>query len=159
MSNFVPHSGGMRFKLDDDDARMIVSGADSDGRYSLLEWTVAAGKILAEDAPRDYGPHLHRGLEETFHIQEGSLEFLIGEEVVTMNAGDFVRVPPGVKHGYLNSSGKPVKMLVGFTPGGFEELFVRYRTDTDETKVDNFVADATRDHQSEFGLPNPTRPL
>jgi len=32
----------------------------------------------------DFAPHLHRGCEETFLIQSGSLEFLIGDEVVTL---------------------------------------------------------------------------
>ena len=155
MDHFVPMTGGMRFKLDDDDARMIVSGEDTEGRYSLLEWTVAAGQIPTDHEPRDYGPHLHRGCEETFLIQEGSLEFLIGDEVVVMSAGDFVRVPPGVKHGYQNISGKPVKMLVSFTPGGFEALFVKYRTDQGTVEGKGFLYDATTDHQSEFGLPHP----
>lgn len=155
MKYFVPSSGGESFKSDEDHGRLIVSGRDTDGRYSLLGWTVAAGSVLGEGEPRDYGPHLHRGCEETFLIQAGSLEFLIDDQVVTMTAGDFVRVPAGVKHGYQNTSGSPVTMLVTFTPGGFEELFLKYRTDQSEIKDDNFIADATNDYQSEFGLLNP----
>tara|TARA_R110002110_G_scaffold10551_4_gene51955 strand:- start:175 stop:654 length:480 start_codon:yes stop_codon:yes gene_type:complete len=154
MNQVVPLAGGERFLAGEDEARLIVSGNDTDGRYSLLEWTVAAVNE-SETSPRDYGPHLHRRYEETFHIQEGSLEFLIGEHVVTLNTGDFVRVPPGTKHGYLNVSGAPVKMLVMFSPGGMEELFLKYRTDQEEIKGAGFVSDATRYHGSEFGLPNP----
>jgi len=153
---YVTHlSGGERFLAGDDEARLIVSADDTDGRYSLLEWTVAAGQPLDDNESKDYGPHLHRRCEETFHIQEGSLEFLISEEVVTLNAGDFVRVPPGTKHGYINVSGEPVKMLVMLSPGGLEELFLKYRSDQDEIKGAGFVSDATRYHGSEFGLPNP----
>ena len=46
-------------------------------------------------------------------------------------AGDFVRVPAGMRHGYRNLSGAPVEMVVTFVPGGFEALFLEYRTDTD----------------------------
>jgi mannose-6-phosphate isomerase-like protein (cupin superfamily) len=155
MSHVVPLAGGERFKLGEDDARLIVSGNDTDGRYSVIEWIVAASEKTPDKNIRDYGPHLHRRCEETFLIQEGSLEFLIDNEVVVMNAGDFVRVPPGVKHGYQNTSGSPVKMLVTFTPGGFEELFLKYRTDQNEIRGAGFVSDATRYYGSEFGLPNP----
>lgn len=155
MTTVVPYSSGERFEAGDDRARLIVSGNDTDGRYSLLQWTVAAGPKLSEEDSKDYGPHLHRRTEETFHIQEGSLEFLIGNEIVTLNEGDFVRVPPGTKHGYCNVSGKPVRLLVTFTPGGLEELFVKYRSDQEEVIGAGFVSDATRYHGSEFGLPNP----
>ena len=67
----------------------------------------------------------------------------------------FVRVPPGVRHGYQNVSGSPVEMLVSFTPGGFEELFLKYRSDQLEVTGEGFVSDATRYHDSEFGLPYP----
>ncbi len=153
--NVVLNSGGERFEDGDDRARMIVSGEETEGRYSLLEWTIAAGDQLAESEARDYGPHLHRGVEETFHIQEGSLEFLIGEEVVTLNAGDFVRVPPGTKHGYCNVSGRAVRMFVGFSPGGFESLFIKYRSDQVEMPGPGFLKDATENYDSEFGLSHP----
>ena len=155
MVRVVPKNMGVHFQAGEDEARLIVSADDTDGRYSLLEWTVAADKNLEESKSRDYGPHLHRQCEETFHILSGSLAFLIGDEPVVLNAGDFVRVPPGTRHGYVNVSGSPVKMLVMFSPGGFEELFLKYRSDQEEIKGDGFIADATRDHDSEFGLPNP----
>ena len=154
MGNVVKKSGGTAFEAGADSARIIVSANDSDGRYSLLEWTVAANEEPAGDK-RDYGPHLHRRCEETFLIQSGSLEFLIGDDVVMLQAGDFVRVPPGVRHGYQNVSGKPVEMLVTFTPGGIEELFLKYRSDQTEFKGAGFVFDATHYHSSEFGLPYP----
>jgi mannose-6-phosphate isomerase-like protein (cupin superfamily) len=155
MVGVVPKTGGVFFEAGPDRARLIVSANDTDGRYSLLEWTVAAGRRLAEGEPRDYGPHLHRRYEETFLIQSGSMEFLIGDKVVLLEQGDFVRVPPGVRHGYQNTSGKPVDMLVMFSPGGLEELFLKYRSDQAEVKGGGFISDATRYHASEFDLPNP----
>ena len=152
MDYVIPLSGGERFKLGEDEARLIVSGKDTGGRYSMLEWTVAASKLLREEEARDYGPHLHNGCEETFQIQEGTLEFLIDGELVKLEAGDFVRVPPGVKHGYQNTSGNPVKMLVTYSLGGFEELFLKYRTDQGEVEGEGFISDATNLYESDFGL-------
>ncbi|NKB97362.1 MAG: cupin domain-containing protein [Pseudomonadales bacterium] len=154
MSYVVSKSGGVAFESGEDRARIIVSANDSCGRYSLLEWTVAANELPVGEQ-REYGSHLHHRCEETFLIQSGSLEFLIGDEVATLSAGDFARVPPGVRHGYQNVSGEPVVMLVTFTPGGIEELFLKYRSDQPEIKGAGFVSDATRYHGSEFGLPYP----
>ncbi len=155
MTNVIEKTGGVSFEAGEDRARIIVSANDSDGRYSLLEWTVAAGPKLSAEDERSFGPHLHRRCEETFLIQSGELEFLIDDEVVLLKEGDFVRVPPDTRHGYQNTSGEPVDMLVTFTPGGIEELFLKYRSDQSDVKGAGFVSDATRYHGSEFGLPFP----
>ena len=155
MAQFISHTGGTSFEDGDDHGRIIVSGDDTDGAYSLLEWTIGAGTKLDPDGTRDYGMHLHGECEETFLIKSGSLEFVIGGEIIQMTAGDFVRVPPNTTHGYQNVSGRPVEMLVGFYPAGFESLFVKYRTDQDATPTPGFVEEATADYASQFGLPNP----
>jgi mannose-6-phosphate isomerase-like protein (cupin superfamily) len=157
MNQVVRESGGIHFKSEEDEARLIVSGEDTGGQYSLLDWTVAPElEATGPDTP-DYGVHLHRQCEETFLIISGSLEFLIGDEIVVLGGNDFVRVPAGVPHGYRNSSGETVRMLVGFVPAGLEELFVRYRTDQDTIPKEGFVAEATRRFASEFGLPSPAK--
>ena len=138
---------GLSFEDGADRGRVIVSGADTGGRYALMEWMVAADPA----PPPGHGAHLHRECEETFLIRSGELEFLLGEAVTMLKAGDFVRVPPGVRHGYRNTSGEPVDMLVTFHPAGLEMLFVKYRTDGGGPSAgDGFVADATRLHASEF---------
>lgn len=138
---------GLAFEDGDDRARVLVFGRDTGGRYSLMEWTVAPGPAPATG----YGPHLHREIEETFLIRSGRLDFLLGDAVTTLGPGDFVRVPPGMRHGYANTSGEPVEMLVSFVPGGLEELFVKYRTDADGPQSgDGFVADAAALFASEF---------
>jgi quercetin dioxygenase-like cupin family protein len=150
----VSAGDGVSFEDGPDRGRILVFGRDTGGRYSLLEWTVAAGEPCADDAPRQYGPHRHHQIEETFYVRSGALEFLLEDRVTTLNAGDFVRVPPGVRHGYANVSGSEVELLVGFHPGGFEELFVKYRTDqADPPAGDGFIADATRLYASEFETP------
>jgi len=142
---------GVPFEDGPDRGRILVSGLDTGGQYSLLEWTVAAGDAIAADAPRQYGAHRHREIEETFYVRSGALEFLLGDTVTTLTAGDFVRVPPGVRHGYANVSGAEVELLVSFHPGGFEELFVKYRSDQQPSPADNgFIEDATRLFASEF---------
>ena len=134
-----------------DRGRILVFGRDTGGVYGLMEWTVAPAATA--DTPQSYGAHRHGGCEETFRVLSGSLEFLLDEAVVTLGPGDFVRVPPGVRHGYANVSGAPVELLVSFHPGGLEELFLKYRTDgTGSPAGDGFTADAERLFGSRFDL-------
>ena len=137
---------GVAFADGADRGRILVSGAETNGRYSLMEWTVAPST-----GPLGYGPHRHHQIEETFLIRSGHLQFLLDDQITTMGPGDFVRVPPGTRHGYANISGQPVEMLVSFYPGGFEQLFVKYRTDHDNPlDGSGFIFDATADFDSEF---------
>ena len=139
---------GDAFEDGADRGRVLVSGHDTGGRYALMEWTVAprpAGQAVA------YGPHRHFELEETFCIRVGHLEFLLDETVTTLGPGDVVRAPPGIRHGYANTSGGAVEMLVGFHPGGFEALFLKHRTDQpDPPPAEAFIEEATRLHTSAF---------
>ncbi len=146
----ITGNDGVAFEDGPDRGRVLVFGRDTDGRYSLMAYRIAPGDSAAEAI--DYGRHVHCTIEETFFVQAGELDFLIGEEAVTLRAGDFVRVPPGVAHGYVNRSGGFVELLVSFVPGGFEELFVKYRTDGgDPAGGAGFVEEATRDYASVFG--------
>lgn len=137
---------GVAFEDGADRGRILVFGHQTGGRYGLMEWTVAA----ADGPPSGYGAHLHGGLEETFLVRKGSLQFLLGEQVITLNAGDFVRVPPETRHGYANVSEAPVELLVSFHPGGFEELFLKYRTDQTAVPDEGFISEAMRLHASVF---------
>jgi quercetin dioxygenase-like cupin family protein len=98
----VAADGGVRFEDGPDRSRVIVFERDTGGRFSLMEYVVAAGDKPAPHTPRAYGAHLHRECEETFFVQSGSLEFLLGNEAITLNTGDFVHVPAAVRHGYSN---------------------------------------------------------
>ncbi len=144
----IPHDAGIRFEDGRDHGRVLVFGRDAGGRYGLMTYVVAP---LVDDEPVSYGPHRHREIEETFLVQQGRLEFLLGDDTITLVVGDFVRVPPGMRHGYANLSGEPVNLLVSFHPGGFEELFVKYRTDGgDPAGGAGFLAEATERFASEF---------
>lgn len=135
-------SEGRVFEFDTDKVSIKVSAADTSGTYSLMRWTVAP----FASAPA----HAHERYEETFYLLEGDLEFVLGYEVVPMSAGDFVRVPAKTRHGYRNKTSKIVEMLVGFTPGGMEELFFKYRTDTQAFDAESYAQEAREIHGTEY---------
>jgi mannose-6-phosphate isomerase-like protein (cupin superfamily) len=124
---------------------VLISGESTNDAYSLMELTVAP---RATDA--GFGPHVHHDIEEVFCVRGGAMEFLLGADVTPLRAGDVVRVPPGTRHGHRNVSGEPVDLLVWFSPGGFEHLFVKYRTDQPTVDPEGFVREATSRFNSLF---------
>jgi quercetin dioxygenase-like cupin family protein len=139
---------GAWFEDGPDRGRILVFGHQTGGRYSLMEYFLAPRMTV--ETP-DFGPHRHLEIEETFLVRSGRLRFLLGDEVFELAPGDFVRAPPGVRHGFANVSGEAVELLVSFHPGGFETLFFTHRSDQHPPpSPTGFMDDARRDFASEF---------
>ena len=139
---------GAWFEDGPDRGRVLVFGRQTGGRYSLMEYVVAPRPPV--ETP-DFGPHRHLEIEETFLVRSGRLRFLLADDVFDLGPGDFVRAPPGVRHGFANVSGEAVELLVSFHPGGFETLFITHRSDQHPPpSPTGFMDDARRDFASEF---------
>ncbi len=68
--------------------------------------------------------HIHPDTEEAMVIVEGELEAVLGDEVVTLGAGDTVLAPAGVKHGFTNRSGGNAALLATFPKTEFQRVAV-----------------------------------
>jgi quercetin dioxygenase-like cupin family protein len=120
--------------------RFVATGTQTRGDFGLFEVTMAPGG----SGP---GPHLHRTFSESFHVLEGSLAVLAGEEWTTAHAGDLVYVPRSSVHGF-RAAGPDVgaRFLILFTPGipredyftGLHELTTGGRTPT-TAEIDAFA--------------------
>jgi hypothetical protein len=51
----------------------------------------------------------------------------LDDEAVSVPAGSFVLVPPGVVHTFSNPGGEAVRYLSLMSPGGFEQYFLEVR--------------------------------
>lgn len=93
---------------------VLVSSEQTGGKYSIIDYI---------SPPTGLGPplHIHREMDETFYVTEGGLHFQVGEERILAGPGTIVHAPAGVKHAFWNSGSAPARMLVTFSPGGFEE--------------------------------------
>ncbi|HEX2100100.1 MAG TPA: cupin domain-containing protein [Candidatus Synoicihabitans sp.] len=104
----VYECGPMRavFKADD---------AETAGRYSVSEWTVA---------PRSpgSGPHSHETNDELFLVTQGTMAVRVGDEWVDASAGTFFLIPAGITHDFENRTDQPATLFNVFIPGGFEHL-------------------------------------
>ncbi len=66
--------------------------------------------------------HLHETVAETFFCLNGSMEMFAGDQLITLDPGDFVFIPPRTPHAYRLA--KNGTRFIGFlTPGSFEHFF------------------------------------
>ncbi len=63
----------------------------------------AGVSFIAIDAPPGSGPRLHKHpYEEVFVVQEGTVTFTAGDDVIEASGGQVVVVPAGVPHKFVN---------------------------------------------------------
>ena len=88
-------------------------------------------------APGQFVPvHVHPTQDEFILVQEGELELKLDGVWSTARAGDLVRMPRGVPHGYFNMSDRPARALFWVSPAGrLEALFDRLHDMTDVDEV------------------------
>ncbi len=68
--------------------------------------------------------HVHPTQDEFILVQEGVLDVKLGGVWSQAKAGDLVRMPRGVPHGYFNKSDKPARALFWVSPARkLEALF------------------------------------
>jgi quercetin dioxygenase-like cupin family protein len=94
---------------------ILVSGADTSGRYCLVDMLVPPGG----------GPPPHRhDFEEMFTILDGEIELTFRGKAYTASAGSTVSIPANAPHAFKNNSAKPARLLCMCTPAGQEEFFI-----------------------------------
>ncbi len=91
----------------------------------------------ANSEPGQFVPvHIHPTQDEFILVQEGQLELKLDGAWTTAKAGDLVRMPRGVPHGYFNKSDKPVRALFWVSPAGkLKDLFETLHEMTDVPAV------------------------
>lgn len=96
--------------------KMIASSAQTGGRSSTVEVVEMPGYRTPW--------HRHDGADESFYVLEGVLTIRLGNQQYDLPAGSFAFVPKGTPHGQANTGTVPVRVLITFSPGGFEQFFV-----------------------------------
>ncbi|MEQ9245608.1 MAG: cupin domain-containing protein [Nitratireductor sp.] len=80
--------------------------------------------------------HVHPTQEEFILVQEGELDLKLDGKWMKAKAGDLVRMPRGVPHGYFNRSDKPARALFWVSPARkLEALFETLHNMTDPEEV------------------------
>jgi quercetin dioxygenase-like cupin family protein len=91
-----------------------VTGEQSHGLVTVLEGIVHSG-----------GPpvHVHDGEDEVVIILEGQLDYQVGDDSGTLNAGGLLWFPRQVPHAIANLADQPCRFLTVITPSGIEGFF------------------------------------
>lgn len=95
--------------------KIKASGAETRGSFSQVETVDPRGTATPI--------HVHHNEEETFYVLEGEVTLYVDGKRQTMSAGGYALVPRGLPHGYVVCS-EVARMLVTFSPSGFEDVFV-----------------------------------
>jgi quinol monooxygenase YgiN/mannose-6-phosphate isomerase-like protein (cupin superfamily) len=110
-----------------------VRGAETDGRFCLLEFLQPAG---------EWTPlHVHKTSDQTQYVLEGELTVYLPGESFVAGPGECVYTPMNVPHTECVTSARPARLLDMNAPAGFDE----------------FVG-AAGDPAAELKLPSPNRP-
>jgi quercetin dioxygenase-like cupin family protein len=98
--------------------------------------------------PGQYVPvHVHATQDEFILVQEGVLDLKLDGVWVQANAGDLVRMPRGIPHGYFNKSDRPARALFWVSPmQKLEALFDKLHNLTDPAEVVRISAE----HEVDF---------
>lgn len=68
--------------------------------------------------------HIHPNQDEFILVQEGELDVKLNGVWSKAKAGDLVRMPKGIPHGYFNKADKPARALFWVSPAGrLKDLF------------------------------------
>lgn len=95
---------------------ILVSGHDTQGRYTLIEMLVPPGG----------GPPPHRhDFEEMFTVLEGEIELTFRGDRKVARAGQTVNVPANALHSFKNMSQATARLLCMCAPAGQDEFFLQ----------------------------------
>ncbi len=120
MTNVLHAGEGTRLEFPGSTLVIKIGGARNGGDYTVIEY-------IAEPGDAGPVPHVHRDHEELFFVLEGAFEFILGDERRRLYAGDFVRVPPGMLHGFRNVGAERARWLGVASPSGLEHALAEMR--------------------------------
>ncbi|MFD1932094.1 cupin domain-containing protein [Nonomuraea mangrovi] len=97
----LPHGGAFR---------LLADAGATRGALGVNSLTLGVGA----DGAR---PHRHMLSTELFYVVGGKAVFYVGGDVVTVEAGGLVVVPPGTPHAFGAAEGSTAEVLAVLTPG------------------------------------------
>jgi mannose-6-phosphate isomerase-like protein (cupin superfamily) len=112
---FLDHAQGEVADLGVVSMRLVASNAATNGAFAAAEFRGAEGPWTV--------PHVHRRMEESFYVLEGTFAFTCGGHDFEAKEGAFVMVPRGTPHVMRAGPGGGALFAL-FTPGGLEEMFL-----------------------------------
>ena len=107
---------GVTFTMLGATMRLIATGAETGGHYTVGEQVTPAG----------WGPprHMHSREDEIIYILEGTYEVHCGDVRRAISAGACAVLPRGVPHGFRTTGLASARLIFVITPSGLENYFI-----------------------------------
>lgn len=116
-----------KFAVAGDVYAILATGKETGAAYALIEARVPVGG----------GPPPHTQADvEVFYVLAGEIVFTVEGEERVAGPGVYVRVEPGVVHGFKNKSQADARMLIQTLPAGMEDYFREVGTEVQSMSDD-----------------------
>ncbi len=127
-----------------------IFGAKIIGKI-MSEQTNGEYSVILTETPPDGGPpmHVHTHEDELFYVLKGNYMFHYGEKTIEAKEGDFIRLPKGVPHRFVNKDSITGITMNTITPGGFENFFVEI---SELSKKDNLSKPKIDSIATKYGI-------
>ena len=115
---------------------MVAAGTDREGHGHRIGVSDTTYKVVTSDTKGDLfvieqanqrrgGPplHVHHGEDELFYVLEGDYVVQVGDERLSLKAGDCVLGPRGVPHAWAFAGATVGRLLLSYAPAGKMEAF------------------------------------
>jgi quercetin dioxygenase-like cupin family protein len=93
-----------------------VLGTQTGGTFELYELALGPATV-------DY--HVHHNMDETIHVLEGEIEFIVSGQKFLRPAGSVAFIPRGLHHGFSNRGPGRARVTILFTPSGNQHEYFR----------------------------------
>ncbi|MFC5045632.1 cupin domain-containing protein [Aquimarina hainanensis] len=118
-----------------------ILSTDTEGEYAV---------IVTETPPQGGPPkHIHAHEDELFYILTGKYTFFCGDKTIYAQKGDFIRLPKGIPHNFINTDSITGITMNTITPGGFENFFEQVATLSKGEKLSKKTIDSLA---TEYGV-------
>ena len=97
--------------------KILVGGNQTENKYSIVEITFPQGE--ESEIPL----HKHGNEALIMHVVEGNFLFRYGKETLNGNEGTVLKFEKDIAHSYRKKGEDQGKLLVTYTPAGFENFF------------------------------------
>lgn len=112
----IDETQGQTLSVVGDTYRIIIPGQQTGGEFAVIDMLVPPG-----GGP---GPHAHAGIEESFYVVNGEIEFKTEQGRHIARKGAFVHIPKGgAVHSFKNISNETAHLLCTVIPAGLDALF------------------------------------
>lgn len=111
----VKNNQGKVLNVMGDNQNIKLTGADTNGQYTLIEQNNAPGIGIP--------PHVHENEDEVFQVLSGQVKMTIGDKTTILTAGDIIFCPKGIPHSWMVIGEEKARAMLSIFPSGLEHMF------------------------------------